>query len=127
MRDLKRQECQGMSREAPPDRKAFTCTAAQTRFHISAWGDLHPCHTVRPIKASLLEHKLLAAAKMIRAIVDGAKYPESSKCGSCTIFSQCDSCVGLAHLEGKDEGLMPTDYHCEVTHKTVEHYTEQTP
>ncbi|MBI3557818.1 MAG: radical SAM protein [Deltaproteobacteria bacterium] len=116
------QECAGSTRATPPPGSAFSCTAARTRFHISAWGDLHPCHTVRPIKVSLLEHRLPHAMQLVRDLVNGVKYPATSKCGTCDIFFQCNSCVGLAHLEGRDGGVMPTAYHCDVAHKTMETY-----
>jgi radical SAM protein with 4Fe4S-binding SPASM domain len=122
MKEQIKKECEGARPQTPPPGSAFSCSAARTAFHISAWGDLHPCHTVRPLKVSLVQHRLKDAIGMLREMVDGVKYPKGSKCGSCTIFYQCDSCVGLAHLEGRDGGLMPTEYHCDVAHETVKKY-----
>ena len=113
-------ECSSMKMEAPPERKMFQCAAAETRFHISAWGDLHPCHTVRPIRASLKEKSFLAAVKEVQSQVRALYYPKESACGSCKIFSQCDSCPGLADLEGKKD--LPTSYHCDVAHETVKSF-----
>lgn len=104
-----------------PEGKAFTCTAGKKRFHISPWGDLHPCSTVRPIKVSLLEHSLEQAMVILADMVDSVTMPKTSKCGSCKIFAQCASCPGLAHLEGTSF-TEPVKDHCETTHEVMRTY-----
>jgi radical SAM protein with 4Fe4S-binding SPASM domain len=111
-------ECASLEREAPAGRRAFQCSAGEERFHLSAWGDLHPCHTVRPIRVSLRENSFGAAVGELRRRVRELTYPPESKCGSCRIFAQCDSCPGLAHLEGRSP-VLPAKYHCEVAHEVV--------
>lgn len=115
------EDCRTTEPLSPADRMAFQCSAARERFHISAWGDLHPCHTVRPLKVSLLEHSFSEASARLREMVSSVKYPAESKCGSCKIFAHCDSCPGLAHLEGRSQ-VMPADYHCEVAHEVVHEF-----
>ena len=106
---------------APVDRMAFQCAAGRTRYHISAWGDLHPCHTVRPLRVSLLEHRLAEAMARLREQVDGIKLPEDSPCGSCKIHGMCSRCPGANQLETRSS-LLRVDDHCELTHKVVENF-----
>ncbi len=116
-------ECGSSSTWNAPDR-VFTCAAGSTRFHISAWGDLHPCHTVRPIRRSLREMSFAEAARQVQEEVTGIRYPKESACGSCAIHSKCNSCPGLAHLEGKSQ-VLKTDYHCNVAHAVVKEYAPE--
>lgn len=122
--DMKAQiakECATSDFYTPEERKVFQCSAGKSRFHLSPWGDLHPCHTVRNIKRSLREMSLLAAAQMVNAQVESLVYPKDSACGSCKIFSQCDSCPGLADLENRSS-VLRAEYHCDVAHKTIQQY-----
>ncbi|NUM89486.1 MAG: radical SAM protein [Bdellovibrionales bacterium] len=112
-------ECGSIAGGAPE--RVFTCAAGSTRFHISAWGDLHPCHTVRPIRRSLREMGFSAAVESIQREIAGVVYPDGSACGSCGIFSKCNSCPGLAHLEGRSS-VLRAEYHCEVAHAVVEEF-----
>jgi len=115
MKEQIEKECEPSSFQAPKERKVFQCSAANSRYHISPWGDLHPCHTVRDIKVSLLNTSFHDAAATLQKITSSLYYPEESKCGSCKLFSKCDSCPGLAHLE-QEKALEPAPYHCEVAH-----------
>jgi len=122
MKEQISRECSDLKNAtAPEGRAAFNCAAGRSRFHISSWGDLHPCHTVRTIRSSLLQNTVAEAIEKVQAQVMALVYPESSKCGSCGIHSKCNSCPGLAHLE-KRSSVLPAEYHCEVAHKTVETY-----
>lgn len=114
-------ECIPEKLSPPEERKLFNCVAGSNRFHISAWGDLHPCHTVRDIKVSLLEMSFAQATREVSGIVESKVYPKDSSCGTCKIFSQCDSCPGLANLETKS-AFYPTEYHCDVAHETVREF-----
>jgi len=114
-------DCRARGDMVPPERAVFTCAAGRESFHISAWGDLHPCHTVRPIRVSLLNHGFLEAAGKVQQMVNEVRYPEVSKCGSCSIYALCNSCPGTAQLEGKGQ-IMPADYFCEVAHETVKEF-----
>lgn len=110
-------ECGSTTEWKAPDR-VFTCAAGTSRFHLSAWGDLHPCHTVRPIRRSLREKSFSEATREIREEVTSLMYPKESACGSCAIHAKCNSCPGLAHLEGKSQ-VLKTEYHCDVAHAVV--------
>ena len=113
--------CNTWTGQTPVEGAAFQCAAGKARFHISAWGDLHPCHTVRPLRVSLHTHSFQEARTKLRTMVDGVKYPPESKCGTCKIHLNCASCPGLAHLEGKSQ-VLPTAYHCDVAHEVVKTY-----
>lgn len=117
-------ECRSMEAAAPSERRVFTCSAGSERFHLSAWGDLHPCHTVRPMRRSLLAHTFSDAVASLREEVAALRYPAASPCGSCRIFAQCDSCPGLAHLEGRSQ-VMPAAYHCDTAHHVVRAYAPE--
>ena len=113
--------CGNVLDEPPLADKAFTCRAAKTKFHISAWGDLHPCSTVRPIRVSLREFPLKEAIPRLAEMVEAVEMPKESKCSGCKIFSQCASCPGLAHLERRSH-VLPVEDHCESAHTLVRTY-----
>lgn len=124
MREEIQRACHDLPNHAPPTTQAFTCAAAKSRFHISAWGDLHPCHTVRPLKVSLLKTPFTEAIVRLRELVDAVEMPKDSKCNGCKIFAECASCPGLAHLEKRQHAL-PVSYHCEITHEVVKKYAPE--
>lgn len=122
--DMKRQmqfECNEAPDYLAPQGVAYTCTAGKMRFHISPWGDLHPCSTVRSMRVSLLDRSLKEAMAQLASQVAQVTIPKDSKCYSCKIFAICNSCPGLADLEVHHPARPVTD-HCNMAQELMRSY-----
>ncbi len=101
----------------------FNCGAGNNCFNITSEGKLRICDLVPEPDYCLRNGRFIEGYRMFGRIT-GRKLRGTTECAGCEYITFCDSCPGIAMIEGSRDGDTPVSHHCEIAHKRANYLKE---
>jgi radical SAM protein with 4Fe4S-binding SPASM domain len=102
----------------------YPCSIGMWSFHITAYGELHPCLMAQEPSFDLRQNPFSKCWPELIVEFQSLKPGKKNKCQKCELFDLCAPCPYWAKLENGDLNAV-VEYTCQIAHLQVEAFKRE--